>query len=122
DRNRGRGARLPNLWRTGGRLERGAHGGDVGRRGAAAAADVGDPEVGRLPGEGREVFGGREVEEAPFDPRRESGVGLAGQGQLGLMPHRLEYLERDLGADPAVDADDVDAGPLQRLDHLAGFL
>ncbi len=38
------------------------------------------------------------------------------------MPHRLEDLERHLRADPAIDPDDVDAGALERLHHLARFL
>src|SRR2546423_5816423 len=89
---------------------------------AATTADVGNAEVRRLAREGGEVFGGREVEEAAFDPRRQAGVRLAGQGTAGLMAHGFEHLERDLGTDPAVDADDVDARAFERLDHLARFL
>ena len=39
-----------------------------------------------------------------------------------MLPHGFQYLERDLGSNPAVDADDIDACPLERLDHLARFL
>src|SRR5207302_6452805 len=59
---------------------------------------------------------------APFDARRESGVGLARERQASFVAHRLEDFERDLRTDPAVDPDDVDAGALERLDNLARFL
>ena len=120
DRGRGAGALDPGGGRD--RLQRGTHGRDVRRRGAATAADVGHPEVGGLAGEGREVFRGGEVEEPTLNPRRKAGVGLARQRKPGLLAHGLQHLKGDLGPDPAVDADDVDARPLQRLDHLAGFL
>jgi len=122
DGNRGRRWCLPDSGRAGDRLERGAHGGDVRRGGAAAAPDVGHAEIRGLAGVGREVLGRREVEEAPFDARRKSGIGLAGERQPGLVPHRLENLERHLRTDPAIDPDDVDAGTLERLHHLARFL
>src|SRR5439155_16526842 len=117
DRGRGRGALDPGG--GGDRLQRGTHGRDVCRRRAATAADVRHPEIGGLAGEGREVFGCGEVEEPTLDPRRKAGVGLARQRQPGLMAHGLQHLERNLRSDPAVDADDVDACPLERLDHLA---
>src|SRR3984893_6119788 len=122
DGDRGRAGRLANSGRASEWLEGGAHGRDVRGGGAAAAPNVGHPEIGRLAGGSREVLRGGDVEEPPLDAGWESGVGRARQRPPGLLAHRLEHLQRDLGTDPAVDADDVDARTLERLDHLARFL
>ena len=114
--------RLPGLWGRGVGPEGGAHRRDVRRRGAAATTDISDAQLGCLAREVREILGSREVEETAFDPRRQSGIRLAGQGKGGVRAHRLQHLERDLRADTAVDTDDVDPSLLEGLDHLGRFL
>ena len=57
--------------------------------------------------------------------RRELGWRPAESFESGLektVHWYLENLERHLRTDPAVDTDDVDAGTLERLHHLARFL
>ena len=96
-----------------GRLARGkalAHGADVRRRRAAAAADQARAELQRARRELGEVFGRREVDVAALDELRQPGVRHRRDGRAARGGHHLlEHLEARLRADAAVDAHHVGA-------------
>ena len=92
--------------------------GDVIRRRAAASTDQANAPLGETPRVRRHVFGRRQVDRAPFDIARPSGVGLRGQPNRRRRGHALERLEHVRGTDAAIDADEIGPCRLQRRREL----
>jgi hypothetical protein len=84
-------------------------GGDVGRRGAAAATDERDAEFAgeAVLGLG-ELGGGEVVDGAAVDVLWQAGVGLDADEAGGVAAEVADVLDHEVGAGGAVEADDVD--------------
>ena len=85
-------------------VDGGADGGDLGRRGAAAAADDSRAELLRVRGEVGEVLGRRMREDDPAPGQAREADVRHGHEWLSRAAHLLDRPERRLQAEPVVGA------------------
>ncbi len=69
---------------------------------------------------GRHVLGARHIHAAAADLARHSGIGLGGELAPGDGRHALDRLEDRLGADRAVEPNDIGAEPVETAGDLVG--
>ena len=88
--------------------QRGFHGADMVRRGAAASANQLHARGHEFSRVARHVFRRAEIDIPSFDRARHAGIRLCGQGQGSHRPHALDRVQHRDRSHAAVDAEHID--------------